>query len=72
MRKREGMTHGNQIGGTLGRLHAGEASHFQRVPFGVGWQHFKHGCGEYYKCGRGSRAPGRRFGADIDHAGVAG
>jgi len=32
---------------TLGRLHAGEAS-TSSGSLWVGWQHFKHGCGEYY------------------------
>ena len=65
------MAHGNQRGGLLGRLDAGEARDLQRVALGVLGQRGEDRFGELDEGLRDSLAARRFLGADIHHMGTA-
>ena len=65
------MAHGDERGGLLGGLDAGEAGDFERVAFGVGGECGEDCGGELNECGSGGFAAGGGLGADVDHAGAA-
>ena len=65
------MGHGDEVGGALGGLDAGETGDFQRVALGVGGQGGEDGWGELDEGGGGGLAAGGGLGGDVDHAGLA-
>jgi hypothetical protein len=72
MSERQGMAHGDQVGGALGCLDSGEAGCLQRVALGVGVQRGDDLRGKLDEGrGAGAAADGLLV-AHIDHDGLAG